>query len=400
MTADWDRAGPSGRRAGGREARAPAWDGAGDAAAARLRALGGAAGNRAVAARLARAPAEAPPVAGPPAPAPPSPVTGAGAVRVVGPPAPTRVEGAERLTDVDVGSGAREVTVTFLVGRDVHLKGREGSAIDWLHEPGVTVTATPGRVPRQVIEAAVAAMNLHLRAHGTDLVEVAVSPQVAVDHEGRPSAGAQLQVEVAVTSTFSLTAATGISAGPRGGGPEDDSVPLAPERSAVDLTWSPMSIAAVFALPEPGGPRGAPEGPGHDYARDMEDGRAGAWVAAQLRPDELGPIDATTLVDDLIGAMRAAHGAEAALVMRLGAMPVAEIPPGVVRALARAASLVVRAKPSLGRLSAVRVDMRHIPPGSDRETSLRWFTIPVAGEAVVTAPAAPAPAAPRTWGAP
>jgi hypothetical protein len=361
--------------------------------------LQGGAGNRAVAAHLARAPAgDAPPAAapsGPPAP---------GQARVVDPPPPQQgVDSGEKLTNVDLGSEARQVTLTFLIGRDFHLKGRDAATIDWLHEPGVTVKATQGRVPKPVIEAAVAAMNIHIRSHGKDLVEVALSPQAGVSHEGTPSAGGQLQVEVAVTSTFSISAATALGVSPRTEGPpEEGSVPLLPPSSSVDLSWSPMSIAATFKLPEPGTPGARGErDKDHDYRRDMEDGKVGAWVAAQISRAELGPdIEPTTVVDELVTAMRATTGPNAQYTMHLGEMEGADLPPGLVRALTRAANLVVQAKPSLSHLSTVSVNMLHYPKGSRQETSLRWVTLGLESETILSNAPAPPPPPLRTWGAP
>jgi hypothetical protein len=201
-----------------------------------------------------------------------------------------------------------------------------------------------------------------------------------------------------VTSTFSITAATSISAGPRAERkPEDDKVPLTPEHSKVNLEWSPMSIGVQFKL----GSAEAPDRPGTvDYGPDMEDGKVGAWVAGQLSRDELGPFDATTVVDQLVESMRSAKGAEASWTMHLGAMKEAEIPAGLTRTLTRAAQLVVQAKPSLRTLQAVRVTMLHEDPVEKREKPVRWTVLPLGGVTVSSTPAAaPAPPA-RTWGAP
>lgn len=356
------------------------------------------AGNRAVAAYLARAPAAtSPPAAPPDAPSVP------GQARVVEAPPPQKgVDSGEKLSNVDLGSEARQVTLTFLIGRDFHLKGRDAATIDWLHEPGVTIKATQGRVPKPAMEAAMAAMNVHIRSHGKDLVEVAVAPQVGMSHEGTPSAGGQLQVEVAVTSTFSITAATGLSASRRSEGPpEEGSIPLLPSTSSVDLSWSPMSIAATFKLPEPGTPTPRGEkGKDHDYHPDMEDGKVGGWVAAQISRSELGSIEPTTVVDELVTVMRAAKGSQAQYTMHLGEMDEKALPPGLVRALTRAANLIVQAKPSLSHLSTVNVNMLHYPRDSKQETSLRWVTLGLESGTILSNPALPEAPPVRTWGAP
>ena len=130
----------------------------------------------------------------------------------------------------------------------------------------------------------------------------------------------------------------------------------------------------------------------------MEDGKAGAWVAGQLSGAELGPLDKTTVVDELLGAMRSAKGDEAAWTMHLGVMKDEEIPPGITRTLTRAAQLIVQAKPTLRGLRAVRVTMMREDEAEKREKVVRWTVLPLGSATVSSTPAAPA--APRTWGAP
>jgi hypothetical protein len=129
----------------------------------------------------------------------------------------------------------------------------------------------------------------------------------------------------------------------------------------------------------------------------MEEGKIGAKVASQLARDELGPFEPTTIVDELLSAMNAAKGGEAQWAMHLGEMADKEIPPGIVRTLARAADLIARAKPSLRRVSAVRVTMLRSDPATKQESAVRWFVLPLGASTVSTTPG---PAPQRTWGAP
>jgi len=324
-----------------------------------------AAGNRAVAAQLARQPAPAP--------------AAAPAGKVVGAPPPTSVEGPQ--PGADLGAGAETVTLTFVI-RDLHLKGRDPTAIDWLHEPGVEVEATRGRVPQPVLSAGISALNYHLRIHGKDIAEVALGVKGGVDHEGTPEAGAEVKAQVAISATFSISAGTSLKA--------------SPEDGRVTLEWSPVSIGAQVKLGG-GGDDGARPGT-TDYGPDMAEGRIGASVASQLSRDELGPFEPTTIVDELLSAMNAAKGGEAQWAMHLGELADKEIPPGIVRTLARAADLIARAKPSLRRVTAVRVTMLRSDPATKQESAVRWFVLPVGGATVSATPAA-APAQ-RTWGAP
>ncbi len=378
-----------GRREGGEQA-APA-QALPDAA--RVLWLQRAAGNHAVAAQLARAPAPAAPAEKAPPAAPSVP----GATKVVaGPPQTTGVESEEGPhPGADLSAGVDTYTLTFVI-RDLHLKGRDPSSIDWLHEPGVEVEASPGRIPKQVLNAAISAMNVHVRIHGKDIAEVSLGAKAGIDHEGTPSAGAELKAQIQITSTFSITAGTSIGAGPKTGGePDSGSVPLTPEHSKLSLDWSPMSIGVQVKLER----QGEQERPGLvDYGPDMEDGKAGAWVAGQLSGAELGPLDKTTVVDELLGAMRSAKGDEAAWTMHLGVMKDEEIPPGITRTLTRAAQLIVQAKPTLRGLRAVRVTMMREDEAEKREKVVRWTVLPLGSATVSSTPAAPA--APRTWGAP
>jgi hypothetical protein len=390
---------PDGRRDDREDAPAPAAPVApGATGAARILWLQGAAGNHAVASRLARRPAPAAAgaagAAAAKAPAAAPPV--AGATRVVAGPPPLQVADAGEgpHPSADLAAGAQTVTLTFLI-RDLHLKGRDPATIDWLHEPGVEIEATPGRVPKQVLDAAISALNVHVRVHGKDVAEVALGAKVAVGPDGTPSASTELKAQVQVTSTFSITAGTSISAAPRKDGERDEGggVPLTPEHSRLDLQWSPLSIGVQFKLEQADDP--ARPG-GFDYGPDMEDGKVGAWVAGQLGSGELGQLDPHTVVDELLGAMRAG-GSAASWTMHLGVLKDEEIPAGLTRTLARAAQLIVQAKPSLRTLQSVNVTLLRLDATQQRETVVRRFALPLGS--VTVAPAAPAPA-PRTWGAP
>jgi hypothetical protein len=356
-----------------------------------------AAGNQAVAAQLARRPAPAPAPAASPTPA--APPAGAHAKVVAGPPQTHGVERGEEgpHPGADLESGTDTVTLTVLI-RDLNLKGRDPATIDWLHEPGVAIEATRGRIPKPVLSAAISALNAHVRVHGKDIAEIALDAKASVDQHGSPSAHAELKAEVQLSATFSISAGTSLSAGPRKEGDEEGGIPLAPHGSSVSLDWSPMSIALKATL-------GAPSGeqrPGIvDYGPDMEEGKIGAHVAAQLSPAELGPFSPTKIVNELLDSLNAARGAEATWAMHLGVMSDKEIPPGITRALARAADLVVRAKPSLRRVESIRVTMLRSDEAEKREKAVRWFVIPVGSVTVASTPAAPAEPPPRrTWGAP
>ena len=353
-----------------------------------------ASGNRAVAAQLARTPAPT----GLPDKAPAAAPSVPGQTKVVGGPPVTGVERGEGpRPGADLAAGTDTVTLTFLI-RDLHLKGRDPATIDWLHEPGVEIEASRGSVPEPVLNAAISAMNLHVRVHGKDIAELSLGAKAGVDHEGTPSAGAELKAQIQITSTFSITAGTSIGAAPRTGGePDDSKVPLTAPSASVKLEWSPMSIGVQFKL----GKAEEASRPGLvDHGEDMADGKVGGWVAGQLSGGELGPLEATTVVDELLGAMRSARGDEAQWSIHLGVMPEKEIPPGLTRTLTRAAQLIVQAKPSLRTLRAVRVTMLRLDEAEKREKAVRWTVLPLGSVTVASTPV-PAAAPPmRTWGAP
>jgi hypothetical protein len=335
-----------------------------------------AAGNRAVAAQLARQPARPPAIYGNPPPA--GPPAGAHGRVVNGPP---QTHGVERKDagahpGAELESGPDDVTLTFLI-KDFHLKGRDPATIDWLHEPGVAVQMTRGRVPQPVVTAAISALNAHIRVHGKDIAEIALDAKAGIDHAGKPEAEAELKAEVQVSSTFSIVAGTGVG---------------------MHLDWSPMSISLKAELGKPD----KEQRPGVvDYGPDMADGKIGTHVAGQLQRAELGPFEPTTIVDELLTALNAARGAEATWAMHIGGMRDEEIPPRLSRTLARAADAIVRAKPSLRRVQSIRVTLLRSDDAEKREKAVRWFVIPVGTETVSSNPAAPPEPPPqRTWGAP
>ena len=87
--------------------------------------------------------------------------------------------------------------------------------------------------------------------------------------------------------------------------------------------------------------------------------------------------------------------------MHMGVLRDEEIPPRISRTLARAADLIVSAKPSLRRVESIRVTMLRSGETDKREQAVRWFVIPVGSETVSSNPAAPPEPPPRrTWGAP
>ncbi len=353
------------------------------------------AGNQAVTRHLlARQPAATP--TGPPATAgaPPAPADVPGRSRVIAPPDPTQNVAAGKDDDavhpaVDLAADANNVTVT-LVLRNFNLPASgDASTIDFLHEPGLSIQVSPG-TPQPVVQAAIAAINVHLRQHGRDLVELSVSPQASVDSTGRPSAGLQGQAELHVTASFSITAATSISVAPHSDTPDPGSVPLPSPDRHVDLRWSPMSIGVLFHLDAADSK--PDHGPGLDYDALRSDAALINWVVNQLDRGDFasqaaGQLEVSEFVTQLLDVMRSAGSGEAQWTIHLGVLQVAEIPAGLTRGLTRAAQLIAGANQAAGGVTRVRVSMMNLPPsGEGAERVVRWTVLPVAGQAAAPAP--------------
>jgi hypothetical protein len=351
------------------------------------------AGNRAVTRHLlARQPAATP--TGPPATAgtPPAPADVPGRSRVIAPPDPTQNVKADDDAvhpAVDLAADANNVTVT-LVLRNFNLpESGDASTIDFLHEPGVSIQVSPG-TPEPVVQAAIAAINVHLRRHGRDLVELSVSPQGSVDSSGRPSGGVQGQAELHVTASFSLTAATSVSVTPHSDTPDPGSVPLPSPDRRVDLRWSPMSIGVLFHLDA--ADRRPDHGPALDYDALRSDAALITWVVNQLDRGDFasqraGQLEVSEFVTQLLDVMRSAGSGEAQWTIHLGVLQVADIPAGLTRGLTRAAQLIAGASQSAAGVTRVRVSMMNLPPsGEGAERVVRWTVLPVAGQAAAPAP--------------
>jgi hypothetical protein len=310
---------------------------------------------------------------------------------------------------VDHEAEARNVTVTFVL-RDFNLPpSGDTSSVDFLHEPGVSIQVAPKQAPEPVVQAAIAALNVHLARHGKDLVELSIGPQASAGGGNNPSAGAKAQAEFHVSSTFSFTASTSIAAAAPEPGkePEDESLRLSKPGSSVDITWSPMSIGVLYKLGGKEPPR--EEGRDSDYYAGITPGKdAIAWVAGQLDRSEFTPrgggepLDVGKIVTDLFDAMLAARGDEAQFNADLGVMQEADWPPGLTRGLARAGQLLVRARPDFARLRLIRLAILNLPPdGKGPSRVVRWKQLPLESEAVTPAAGSGAPASPgplRTWG--
>ena len=83
----------------------------------------------------------------------------------------------------------------------------------------MSIQVTPG-TPASVAQAAIAAMNVHLRRHGKDLVELSASPQAALDPSKGPSVSLQGQAELHVSASFSITASSSVKAAPHSDTPD------------------------------------------------------------------------------------------------------------------------------------------------------------------------------------
>jgi predicted SprT family Zn-dependent metalloprotease len=139
-----------------------------------------------------------------------------------------------------------------LVYRDLNLKsfGDDDApfGIDIGHEPNVQLTLSPDPHNAQVYQAAFTLINLHFRRNKNEFIEVGLSPLFSYSQpSGTLAAGAQAQIELHVTSKFSLTASSGISASKHDDkAPVDYSSVLLGTTKGYDWNWSPVSVGMVW----------------------------------------------------------------------------------------------------------------------------------------------------------
>jgi hypothetical protein len=304
----------------------------------------------------------------------------------------------------DLEGGSGDVTITAVL-RNFNLpKSGDASKIDFLHEPGVSIKIAPEEAPKPVVEAALAAFNLHLQRHGHDIVQLAVVPHGAIGGGHGPHVGVEAEVDIHVSSTFSITAATALSASaPAKPGEQHDPghVPLA-HGSTVDLNWSPFSVGILYQLD--GGHKSAPEkGKDSSYYESIMPGhKTIAWVAAQLSPAEFttpgasDSLDITGMVTNLFDAMKKG-GSEVWFDVDLG---VQQEPPGLAQGLTRAATLLASARPDLAHVQSVKLAISQLPPdGKGTSRAKRWKQLAIGAAPVEPPTPAPAPSPPiRTWG--
>jgi hypothetical protein len=327
----------------------------------------------------------------------PGPTT-PGDSRVIGVPDPVNnvslpTSDSDPRLGVDLAADARTVTVTF-VARNVNFRDAgDAGRFDWLHEPSVAIQVTPGDTPQPVVQAAVAAMNAHLRRRGRDLVELSLSPQVAGGQSG-VSAGVQAQAEIHVTASFSFTASSTVSVGPRSPNPDPSQIRLGGNR-LVDVTWAPVSVGVLWHL-DSGGTRRPQTEPPIDYAAQERDSRLITWVAGQLDPSwfnapGVNDFDISEVVGRLLNVMRGASGERAELELHFGLMP---IPAGFRTGMERAAQLIAGTNATFSNLRQVRVTIFGLQ-SDNTEAVLRYTILYLEGSAVTPPPVPPPPV---TWG--
>ena len=289
--------------------------------------------------------------AGGAAPAPTGPVVTGGAGTLPAPPTTAAVDADGVSPEAQLSSDGNTVTLNIVAH---NFNARTHGPLDILHEPGISIQVTPGNAPQPVVQAAIAALNRHIQAHGQDLVELSVSPQVQAG-PGGVSAAVQAQAELHITATFSLTASSTISVAGHSDTLDPSQTRLAGNR-AVDLLWQPISIGTLFHL----GADGSRPDPGQpvDYAAVQADAKVISWVAGQLSAADFQtagqePFDVAELVTQLYNAMRGAGGDTVDWMLH-GMPPAAQLPPGLSNGLRRAAQLLVQANPTLG-LSLIHI---------------------------------------------
>ena len=342
-------------------------------------ALQRAAGNAAVSALLSRdtAPPASEPRAGSPIggqqpqPAPASPGTPGQTANLGSPPKVERVE-----PGVDLAADTQTVTVTAVLR---NLNAGSIGSLDLLSEPNVSLVFAPGPQPQPVVQAAIAALNLHIRARGREVLSLTVSPQAGVGPSG-PTAGVGAQAEYHITTSFSLTATSAVTAQRGSDEPDPGSLRLG-RAGPVDINWSPVTVGVLWHFGADEQPRrpGAPL----DYDEIARSAAAITWVRGQLdradfdngdrdpNANTVGAID--EFISQLGDAMRAARGQDMAqLQLPLGRT---RPPARLTQGLTRAAALIAGADPSLSTLRGVRVSI--ITENAAGTSSVRWTYLPL-----------------------
>ena len=175
------------------------------------------------------------------APAPSGRTVPGGSGTVAAPPT-TRATDDASPGEAQLASDGKSVTLTVVANVDA---GHIGS-LDILHQPGISIQATPGDAPQPLVQAAIAALNAHIRSHGQDLIEVSVSPQVQAG-PGGVATSIQAQAELHITTSFSITASTAVGVSPHSDNPDPSQVRIGGNRD-VDITWQPISIGTLWHL--------------------------------------------------------------------------------------------------------------------------------------------------------
>lgn len=269
---------------------------------------------------------------------------------------------------IDVAADAGSVTLT-LVYKDLRLATtKKGAVIDWFGDPSLSSQFSGGKPPDSVVQAAIAAINIHLRRHGEDLVELSLSPQVGVSTgTGQPSVGAQAQAELHVTATFSFTASSTVTA-----------KKSADVGKRADVEWQYFMVGVLYHV---GAEKEKAKPP---KQRETVDNTF-PWLLSQF--------DATTLDDGaaegnlkegadeivrrmLTGMIEAAGKDVARVELDLGrhAQP---LPPRLEEGLAQLARLIKFSHPSLESLTHVQVPVLLQPPGSKETKVFRFFDLDV-----------------------
>ncbi len=282
--------------------------------------------------------------------------------------------------EAQLASDGNTVTLTVVAHNfNVHSPG----PLDILHEPGISIQVTPGNAPQPVVQAAIAALNLHIQSHGHDLVELSLSPQGQAG-PGGVGASVQAQAELHITATFSITASSTLSVTGHSDTTDPSQVRVAGNRS-VDLLWQPISIGTLFHFGSDGAP--PPHGAPVDYAAVQADAKVISWVTGQLSRGDFTPpgqeaLEVDTIVTQLYDAMRGAGGDTVDWMMH-GMPPANQLPPGLSNGLRRAAELLVQANPGLGHIRLVRVNVLTARDNGG-EQSIRWIPITLESAAVPT----------------
>ncbi|MGN6638399.1 MAG: hypothetical protein ACTHJ8_05770, partial [Mucilaginibacter sp.] len=136
-------------------------------------------------------------------------------------------------------------------GFDIH-PGDDDAAVsvDLGHEPNLQLTLSPDPHNAQIYQAAMTLINIHFKRHKKEFIELGISPDFTYSEPSHTfSGGAQAQVELHVTSKFSITASTAIS-GTRHdatAAPDYSSVPIGTSHG-IDWSWSPISVGMLWHL--------------------------------------------------------------------------------------------------------------------------------------------------------